>query len=195
MEQPLEPLNAFRPRTGTPEQWNAAFIRVEDYLRAHRVHNRLQQITILEKVIASAAARHEQNPALEPTTLAAEEIDRMMDEWFGELLGHKDLPHERIAVEGRVALLLSDGVERWPYAFLDERQVPPEFAREMQRRSIQAGPDMTVTSMVPRQIELGALTEVAGQTFEQIERWPILRVTLLWALFISVLGLVFYATR
>jgi hypothetical protein len=195
MEQPLEPLNAFRPRTGTPEQWNAAFIRVEDYLRAHRVHNRLQQITILEKVIARAAARHEQNPALEPTTLAAEEVDRMMDEWFGELLGHKDLPHERIAVEGRVALLLSDGVERWPYAFLDERQVPPEFAQEMQRRSIQAGPDMTVTSMVPRQIELGALTEVAGQTFEHIERWPILRVTLLWALFISVLGLVFYATR
>lgn len=195
MEPSLEPLNAFRPRTGTPEQWNAAFIRVEDYLRAHRVHNRLQQITILEKVIARAAQRHEQDPTLDPTTLAAEEIDRMMDEWFGELLGDKNLPHERIAVEGRVALLLSDGVERWPYAFLDEQQVPPEFAQEMQRRSIQAGPDMTVTSMVPRQIELGTLTEVAGQTFEQIEKWPILRVTLLWGAFLSVLAMVFYATR
>ncbi len=191
----MEPLNAFRPRTGTPDQWNAAFIRVEDYLRAHRVHNRLQQITILEKVIERAAQRHEQDPSLDPTTLAAEEIDRMMDEWFGELLGDKALPHERIAVEGRVALLLCDGVERWPYSFLDDRQVPPEFAQEMQRRSIQAGPDMTVTSMVPRPIELGALTEVAGQTFEQIEKWPILRVTLLWAVFLSVLALVFYATR
>jgi hypothetical protein len=195
MEQPLESLNAFRPRTGTAEQWNAAFIRVEDYLRAHRVHNRLQQITVLEKVIARAARRHEQNTSLEPTTLAAEEVDRMMDEWFGELLGDKNLPHERIAVEGRVALLMCDGVDRWPYAFLDEQQVPPEFAQEMQRRSIQAGPDMTVTSMVPRQIELGALTEVAGQTFDQIEKWPVLRVTLLWALFVSVLALVFYATR
>lgn len=195
MEQPLDTLNAFRPRTGTSDQWNAAFIRVEDYLRAHRVHHRLQQITILQKVIGRAAARHERNPALDPTTLATEEIDRMMDEWFGELLGDKNLPHERIAVEGRVALLLSDGVERWPYAFLDEQHVPPEFAREMQRRSIQAGPDMTVTSMVPRPIELGAITEVAGQTFEQIEKWPILRVTLLWAMFISVLALVFYATR
>ena len=73
--------------------------------------------------------------------------------------------------------------------------MPPEFAQEMQRRSIQAGPDMTVTSMVPRPIELGAITEVAGQTFEQIEKWPILRVTLLWAVFLSVLALVFYATR
>lgn len=195
MEPPLDTLNAFRPRTGTPDQWNAAFIRVEDYLRAHRVHNRLQQITILQKVIARAAARHEENPVLDPTTLAAEEVDRLMDEWFGELLGDKNLPHERIAVEGRVALLLSDGVERWPYAFLDEQHVPPEFAQEMQRRSIQAGPDMTVTSMVPREIQLGRLTEVAGQTFEQIEKWPILRVTLLWAVFLSALALVFYATR
>jgi hypothetical protein len=195
MEPPLDTLNAFRPRTGTADQWNAAFIRVEDYLRAHRVHNRLQQITILQKVIARAAARHEQNPTLDPTSLAAEEVDRMMDEWFGELLGDKNLPHERIAVEGRVALLLTDGVERWPYAFLDEQHVPPEFAREMQRRSIQAGPDMTVSNMVPRPIELGALTEVAGQTFEQIEKWPILRVTLLWAVFLSVMALVFYATR
>lgn len=195
MEQPLEPLNAFRPRTGTPEQWNAAFIRVEDYLRAHRVHNRLQQITILEKVIARAARRHEAEPALDPTTLAAEEIDHLMDEWFGELLGAKNLPHERIAVEGRVALMMTDGVERWPYAFLDESHVPPDFQHEMQRRSIQAGPDMTVTSMVPRPIELGAFTEVAGQTIDQIEKWPILRVILLWIVFISVLTLVFHATR
>jgi len=195
MELSLESLNSFRPATGTLEQWNDAYVRVEDYLRAHRVHNRLQQITILQKVIGRAAARHAQNPSLDPTTLAAEEIDRMMDEWFGELLGDKNLPHERIAVEGRVALLLSGGVERWPYSFLDEEHVPPEFAQEMQRRSIQAGPDMTVTSMVPRLIELGAITEVAGQTFEQIEKWPILRVTLLWAVFISVLALVFYATR
>lgn len=195
MEQPLDTLNAFRPRTGTPEQWNAAFIRVEDYLRAHRVHNRLQQITILAKVMARAAKRHEQNPSLDPTTLAVEEIDRMMDDWFGELLGDKNLPHERIAVEGRVALLLSDGVNRWPYAFLDDRQVPEEFAREMRRRSIQAGPDMTVSSMVPRPIELGALTEVAGEAFERMERWPILRVILLWGLFFSTLALLFYTTR
>lgn len=195
MELPLESLTAFRPRTGTPEQWNAAFVRVEDYLRAHRVHNRLQQSQILQRVLVQAARQHEKEPHLDPTTLAAEEIDRMMDAWFGELLGDKNLPHERIAVEGRVALQMCNGVERWPYAFLDLENVPPEFAEEMKQRSVQAGPDMTVTSMVPRPIELGTITEVAGQTFEQIERWPILRVTLLWALFVSVLAMLFYATR
>jgi hypothetical protein len=195
MELPLESLSAFRPKTGTLEQWNAAFVRVEDYLRAHRVHNRLHQSRLLLEVLARAERRHAKEKHLEPATIAAEEIDKMMDEWFGEVLGDKNLPHERIAVEGRVALLLSDGVERWPYAFLDQQQVPPEFAEEMKRRSIQAGPDLAVSSMVPRPIELGTLTEVAGQTFEHIEKWPILRVTLLWTLFMAALAMVFYATR
>jgi hypothetical protein len=195
MELPLEPLRLFRPATGTPEQWNAAYIRVEDYLRAHRVHNRLLQTQLLQEVLGRAARRHAQQPHLEPVTIAAEEIDRMMDEWFGELLGDKNLPHNRIAIAGRVALLLCDGVERWPHAFLDDRNVPPEFAQEMKRRSIQAGPDMKVSSMVPREIDLGRFTEVAGQTFEHIEKWPVLRVTLLWMVFIAVLTLVFYATR
>ncbi|HET7535278.1 MAG TPA: hypothetical protein VFJ90_02410 [Candidatus Didemnitutus sp.] len=195
MELPLESLSSFRPKTGTLEQWNAAYVRVEDYLRAHRVHNRLHQNRLLLEVLARAERRHAREPQLEPATIAAEEVDKMMDEWFGELLGDKELPHERIAVEGRVALLLSDGVERWPYAFLDKQQVPAEFAEEMKRRSIQAGPDLAVSSMVPRPIELGTLTEVAGQTFEHIEKWPILRVTLLWTLFLTTLAMVFYATR
>ncbi len=195
MELPLESLSSFRPKTGTLEQWNAAFVRVEDYLRAHRVHNRLHQSRLLLAVLGRAELRHLKEPHLEPATIAAEEIDKMMDEWFGELLGDKNLPHERIAVEGRVALLLSDGVERWPYAFLDQAHAPAEFAEEMKRRFIQAGPDLAVSSMVPRPIELGTLTEVAGQTFEHIEKWPILRVTLLWTLFLAALAMVFYATR
>jgi len=195
MELPLESLSSFRPGTGTPEQWNAAFVRVEDYLRAHRVHNRLQQSRILQEVLGRAARRHEQDPAADPTTLAAEEIDRMMDAWFAELLGDRTLPHERVAIEGRVALLLTDGVDRWPYSFLDTAHIPEEFADEMKQRSIQAGPDLAVSSMVPREINLGPLTDVAGQTFEQIERWPVLRVTLLWLVFLAVLTLVFRATR
>jgi len=195
MELPLESLSSFRPATGTPEQWNAAFVRVEDYLRAHRVHNRLQQSRILQEVLARAARRHAESPTADPTTLAAEEVDRMMDAWFAELLGDKTLPHERVAIEGRLALLLSDGVDRWPYAFLDPVNVPLEFAREMKQRSIQAGPDLAVSSMVPREIKLGTLTEVAGQTFERIERWPVLRVTLLWLIFLAMLALVFRATR
>ena len=195
MELSLESLGSFRPKTGTLEQWNAAFVRVEDYLRAHRIHNRIHQSRLIQRVLLAAAARHEQNPALDPATLAIEETDRLMDGWFGELLDEKDLPHDRIAVEGRVALLLADGMDRWPFVFLAEQNIPAEFVQLMKQSSMKAGPDLAVSSMVPRDIDLGAITDAAGFTIESIERLPIVRVLLLWAIFAAVLTAVFFATR
>ena len=195
MELSLESLSSFRPRTGTMEAWNAAYVRVEDYLRAHRIHNRLHQSRLIQLILERAARRHEANPAVAPTTLAAEETEALMDLWFADVLDARGHPHERIAVDGRVALVLCDGPEKWPYAFLDERQIPPDFAQAMRAGAIQAGPDMTVSSMVPRPIDLGPITEAAGETLERFEKWPILRVTLLWLIFLAMLSLVFYATR
>ncbi|MEO6995208.1 MAG: hypothetical protein ABI273_16500 [Lacunisphaera sp.] len=195
MELSLESLDSFRPKTGTLEQWNAAYVRVEDYLRAHRVQNRLHQSRLIQRVLVAAARLHEQRPSVEPATLAVEETDRMMDQWFGAILGEKDLPHDRIATEGRVALLLADGLQRWPYVFLEKDGMPPEFLQAVKQGSIKAGPDLAVSSMVPREIDLGIITAAAGETLERIERLPVLRVLLLWAMFVGVLTMVFLATR
>ena len=188
-------LATFQPRTGTLEQWNAAYVRVEDYLRAHRIHNRLHQSRLILRILERAARRHEKTQAVAPTILAAEEAERMMDAWFSEVLGERDLPHDRIAVNGRLALLLTDGPTRWPYAFLDEEQVPPEFARAMQQSSIEAGPDLAVSSMVPRPIDLGPISEAAGETMERLEKWPLLHTLVLWVLFLAALAAIFRATR
>ena len=195
MELPLESLSTFRPRTGSMDAWNAAYVRVEDYLRAHRIHNRLHTSRLLQKILERTARRHETSPALDPTTLAAEETEALMDAWFAEILGERDLPHERIAIAGRVALLLCDGPQRWPYAFLDDGETPPEFKRAMQASFFQAGPDMAVSSMVPRPIDLGRISEAAGETMERFEQWPLLRVLLLWLVFVGALAGIFYATR
>src|SRR5450759_3475032 len=106
----------FRPTTGTMEAWNAAYVRVEDYLRAHRIHNRLHSSRLILRILERAARRHEANPKLDPTTLAAEETEAVMDQWFAEILDERDQPHDRIAIDGRVALLLCDGPEKWSYA-------------------------------------------------------------------------------
>ena len=96
-------LSAFQPKTGALEEWNDAYVRVEDYLRAHRIHNRLHQSRLILRILERAARRHEQYPNLSPTTLAAEEAERMMDAWFGEILGEQNLPPDRIAIAGRLA--------------------------------------------------------------------------------------------
>lgn len=185
----------FQPKTGTMDDWNAAYVRVEDYLRAHRIHNRLHQSRLIQQILERAARRHEGNPFTSPTALAAEETEAIMDAWFAEMLDQQGQPHDRIAIDGRVALLLSDGPQRWPYAFLDQRRIPPDFAQAMRAGVMQAGPDMEISSMVPRPIDLGPIPEAAGETMERIERWPLMRTLLLWALFAAALGAIFHATR
>jgi hypothetical protein len=177
------------------DAWNAAYVRVEDYLRAHRIHNRLHQSRLIQDILERAAARHAAQPTLDPTTLAAEETEALMDAWFGAVLAKDRPPHERLAIEGRVALLLSDGPQKWPYAFLDEKNIPADFSAALRASSIQAGPDMVVSSMVPRPIDLGPITEAAGETLERFEKWPILRTLFLWLLFATALAGIFYATR
>lgn len=195
MELPLESLSSFRPRTATMEAWNEAYVRAEDYLRAHRIHNRLHVSRLVQKILERAARRHEQNPGLEPTTVVAEEAEAMIDLWFADVLDERGQPHERIAVDGRLALLLCDGPQKWPYAFLDEQRIPDDFKHAMRAVAIVAGPDMAISSMVPRPIDLGPIPEAAGETLERFERWPLLRMLLLWLIFAGALAGVFHMTR
>ena len=186
---------AFRPATGTMDEWNAAYVRVEDYLRAHRIHNRLHQSRLILQVLERAAVQHAESPAANPSALAAQEVEALMDAWFAEMLEERDQPHERIAVDGRLALLLCDGARRWPYAFLDRQKIPADFTEAMRTGVIQAWPDLAVSSMVPRPIDLGAIPEAAGETIETIEKWPILRTLLLWLMFAGALAVIFRMTR
>ena len=191
----LSRLSGFQPRTGTLDQWNAAYVRVEDYLRAHRIHNRLHPSRVIERVLECAARRHEANPALDPVALAAEETDRIMLDWFASQLNVSGLPHERLASQARVAMLLSDLPTRRPYAFLDPEGTPGEARVAMEKSALQAGPDLSVSNMVPREIDLGVLPEAAGDTLETLERWPFIRLLLLWSLFAAVMAVVFALTR
>lgn len=180
------------------EAWNAAYVRVEDYLRAHRIHNRLHQSRLIQTVLERAARRHETNPALNPTALAAEETEALMRRWFGAMLDESaagDEAGEHVKTQGRLALLLCDGPQKWPFAFLDERALPHDFAEAMRAGAIQAGPDLEVSSMVPRPIDLGPIPEAAGETMERIEKWPILRTLLLWLFFAACLAAIFKVTR
>lgn len=187
--------HTFRPRSGTMDAWNAAYVRVEDYLRAHRIHNRLHQSRLIEHILERAAQRHAATPGLDPTTLAAEETEKLMDEWFRSVLQDSDIPPDRIASTGRVALLLCDGPQKWPYAFLNSKDLPAEFVSAMKNSSVEAGPDMKVSSMVPREIDLGVISEAAGETLEQFEKWPWLGTIFLWLLFLAALFGTFYLTH
>jgi len=65
----------------------------------------------------------------------------------------------------------------------------------MQQTSIEARPDLAVSSMVPRPIDLGMISEAAGETVERFEKWPLLRALMLWLFFATAMAGIFFATR
>lgn len=185
----MESLNPFfTPSTGTPDEWNAAFSRVDDFFRAHRV----RQTFLILDVLKTAALRHAQNPTDSPTTLAVKEARERVDRWLLKIMAGTDITEARQVPNGLLAFLLHDGPRQFPEAFL-HHQPPRTLVDGMRQRILEAGPDLQVSNMVPRPIDPGLLPEMADQTWEFLEDRPYLRVGLIWLLFLLVLGLLVVA--
>jgi hypothetical protein len=191
---PLSPVLEFEPKTGRIEDWNEAYNRVEDYLRAHRIRNKLHQHRLILHILHQAAERHEKDPQHPPTTLAMEETARWMTEWFQTIFQNPDIPKNRVLSQGRLSLLITDSPTRWPFLFLDA-EMPETFVQSMRETNIKAGPDLQVSSMVPRPIDLGSFTNAASETFETLGQWPVFKTLFIWSVLTFVLILIFLETR
>lgn len=145
-------MTTFFPSTGAEADWNAAYYRLEDYFRALRVVNKLHQSQVILRILEAAAARHALDDSQSPTALAMQEARSQLNEWFQAILGRR----ERIDVLGVLSFLAVDAPVRWPTAFLSD-EVPAELRREMQESELRAGPDLQVSSMVPRPIDVNLL--------------------------------------
>lgn len=190
-----QPLTDFRPQTGTIEEWNEAYTRVADYLRAHRIHNKMHQTRLVLKVLQQAAVKHAQDPTQEPVTLAVKELNSWIEQWFLKMIPPRDeAPRSRIVSHGRAAMLLSDASTQWPYSFLDE-QLEPEFQEAFKEGVLRTGPDVKFSHMVAQPFELGAISEAAGEAFEVLERAEILKFIVYWSILTIVLATIFWVTR
>jgi hypothetical protein len=182
----------FQPTTGTPEEWNEAYTRTEDYLRAHRLRDRIRLHEITTVVLQETAVRHAATPKESPVALALRVAQDQIDEWFSSRLGQNSLPLERQSALGRMAFLACDGLARYQNVFLEQVPLPPELGDRLRQWSGRAGPNLEVSNMAPRDIDLGLVPEVAEDTWEVLERRPYVRVALLWAFFsLVMLGLFF----
>jgi hypothetical protein len=174
-------MNAFYPQTGTVEEWNAAYYRLEDYLRAHDVSYKVHQSQIILRLLQRAAARHALQPQEAPTKLALEEAYLVIDQWFGRLL--PDQPESRASIVGRVGWSMLDASERWPTIFLaNDHEIPPEFRTALSEVTVQSGPDLRVSSMVPRPLDTSPVAELMDEHRERLGRMSL-------ALLIGIMGL------
>lgn len=192
----MDTLTPFVPEWGSPEEWNEAYEKVENYLRACQINSRLHRARLIHRILERVASHGPAVDRLPLSTRAIRETQDMMEVWFNRLLQPTVAEGaEYSLVDGRVGLLLCDGPARWPYAFLTSGDLPPEFVKSMRASMLRAGPNIEISSMVPRPIDFGWLPEIAGDTLESLGRFPFLKALVAWGLFLLILAAIFWITR
>lgn len=164
-------MNGFSPKTGTAEEWNAAFYRLEDYLRAHGMVNKIHQSQIILRLLNRAAVKHQQNPERTPLELALREVYQEMALWFQKIFPDFSASPARLCSVGRVSLYLVNAPERWPDVFLAEGELPADFVQTMQETFLQSGPDLRVSTMIPRTPDLPSETGGFKETWQQLDQF------------------------
>jgi hypothetical protein len=173
------------------EEWNAAYAKVESYFHALRVRNKVLLGRLVIQVLRRAMRRAPQEGTLSATELAAEEMDRVVTEWFAQVL---QVPvtgtDQMLSTRGRLALLLADMPGKWQDQFLHPGPWPDEFVNAMRKAYLQAGPDFQLSKMSPRPLHLGPIT-----TLGNISRLPYARMLIIWTAFALFLVLIFHLTH
>ncbi|HEX7618372.1 MAG TPA: hypothetical protein VF480_06605 [Verrucomicrobiae bacterium] len=173
------------------EDWNAAYVKVENYFHALRVRNNLLLGQLVQRVIDRAMNRAPAEPARSATQLAAEEMDHLVTEWFGEVLqSPSSKADQTLSTRGRLALLLADMPGRWQEQFLRPGPWPEEFTTAMREAFLRAGPDFQLSKMTPRPLDLGPIT-----TLSNLGKLPYVRMTLAWTGFALLLIVFFWLTH
>ncbi len=197
MDLLLETIEPFIPAWGTPEEWNSAYEKLESYLRAHEVDSHFHRAHLITMILRRVSRRwHGQTPPAPLATLAIEETNRLLNEWFSRIM---ELPPQSdsgfTAADGRVALFLCDAPLRWPYAFMEPRHIPEELKSAMKKSLMRAGPELQVSNMVPRPIDLGLIPEFADDAMDALNQRPIIKAFVGWLIFLTILTYLFWTTR
>ena len=141
------------------DEWNAAYAKVESYVNALRIRNKVLLNRVVIHVLKRTMRRAEQEPGRNVSELAAESMDQVITEWFGHILEESPTGADHmLSTRGRLALLLADMPGKWQDQFLRPGPWPPEFVNAMREAYIRAGPDFQLAKMTPRPLDLGPVT-------------------------------------
>jgi hypothetical protein len=173
------------------EEWNAAYVKVENYFHALRIHNKPLLGQLVLRVLERAQRRAPAELKHSATELAAEEMDKLVTGWFAEVLQTSPVGTDQmLSTRGRLALLLADMPGKWQDQFLRPGPWPQEFVASMRESFFRAGPDFQLSKMTPRPLDLGPIT-----TLTNLGKIPYVRIALVWTGYALLLVAVFWLTH
>jgi hypothetical protein len=161
------------------DAWNTACERLEDYLRAHRVHDRARLLRLGLALLDEARALHAAQPARTPLDVTMELATDRVEAWFARLADDTMKPDPQLAARGRAVWFASGLHREWPSAFLDP-EPPPELLAAVRSASLQAGPALEFTSMARVEVDYGPMENLAEETWQQFSWGHVLRAFVIW---------------
>lgn len=151
-------------------EWDIACRRLEGFLDAHGTAPRERLLALALEILAEAKSGHAGSP-LERTMRIATTRTRL---WFERLAG------DPTKVARTRAIFLSDPVrERWGSAFLDP-EIPADLVSLVREACVEAGPTLEFQSLVRREMDYGAMEDIARETWDQFSWSHVLRAFALW---------------
>lgn len=197
MALPVETLTEVRPPAPvTPAAspaWDAAFLRVESYLRAHHIESRVLLNHLTAEIIRRARELAGDADGDEVVTLAMTVAHAQMGLWFARIFPEGDWSDERFRARGRLALLLSDVPGRWSQCFLSREPLPQELVESMRQSEFQAGPELRFTNMPPTPLN-HIFGDDADPERAPSSRFPALRTVVGGLLVMGIIGIAWAAT-
>ncbi len=172
-------------------EWNAAYAKVENYFHALRIRNKPLLGQLVLRVLEQAKLRAPVETGRSATELAVEEMERLVTDWFGQVLQASPTNSDQmLSTRGRLALLLADMPGRWQDQFLRPGPWPEEFVMAMRETFLLAGPDFQISKMTPRPLDLGPIT-----TLTNLGKYPYVRMAAAWLLLALLLVGLFWVTH
>jgi hypothetical protein len=173
------------------DEWNAAYAKVESYFHALRIQNKVLLGRLVIHVLKRAMRRAPQEQELSATELAAEEMDAVVTEWFGQVLQESPVgANHKLSTRGRLALLLVDMPGKWQEQFLHPPPWPEEFIKAMREAYLRAGPDFQLVKMAPRPLDLGPIA-----TLSNLSTLPFRKMIVAWLLLMMLFVALFVVTH
>lgn len=156
-------------------EWDEALSRLLAFLAALELGGVESRLRIAVRIIDRVRSTQ---PA-DPVNATLKCLHREMEQWFAKALDDPAISADRRAALGLVALRLlppnSDGLETFPL------EPPPETLRAAIRNiSLRTGPDLALSSMTPRDMDFGAVENLAQETWHQFAWGPLVRAALIW---------------
>jgi hypothetical protein len=187
----MEPLQLKLDHPELDDPLSKAYLRVEQYLCALRIHNKRILSELTHAILDDVRKRVIAGDAREPVHIAMEAIDQHVVSWYSGLTGQDPSSMETDRI--RLSLFRADLAKQWSRYFLRSGDIPEHFRKEMREQTLRAIPESASSgTMQPELLDLGKIGKWAGDTWRLFGKWPVLGACMVGLAYIAAVAFVIY---